>query len=297
MAVSESLIAVAHALATDRATAEVVAALRDDGIEPVLLKGASLLEWLYASDGRPYSDADLLVDPDHVMQAAAVLARLGFEPVPHHVSKHAHPWLRPADGTAIDLHVTIYGSLRSPIGVWRELQGWLVSGQVAGERVQMLNLAGRALMVAIHAAQHPELARPRADLARALRVPREPVWTQAEQLADRLRVLATMASGLRLDPDGERLLESLPCVRAAELFTPEQAPLAIGFARLRKAAGWRARARVLAQAVLPPTDELRVRHANVDGRFGLALAYIRHAVWLIYSGPVTALALWRQRRR
>jgi hypothetical protein len=58
---------------------DVLAALRADGIEPVVLKGAALVNTLYpALAARPMADLDLLVDAEERERAAATLARLGF---------------------------------------------------------------------------------------------------------------------------------------------------------------------------------------------------------------------------
>ena len=52
----------ALALAIDAVTAQVVTALRANGIRPLLLKGPSIAGWLYGDGAaRPYGDSDLLV--------------------------------------------------------------------------------------------------------------------------------------------------------------------------------------------------------------------------------------------
>ncbi|MEO6714059.1 MAG: nucleotidyltransferase family protein, partial [Mycobacteriales bacterium] len=61
---TSSQIAAASTLAVDRLTADVVRALRAEGVEPILLKGPSFARLLYSSSElRPYVDADLLVAP------------------------------------------------------------------------------------------------------------------------------------------------------------------------------------------------------------------------------------------
>lgn len=293
-----ALIAAARTLATDRATGEVLRAWRSEGIEPILLKGVSVAEWLYPGESRTYGDVDMLVDPARILDAAAGLERLGFEPVPFHVSHHAHPWLRDRDGVAVDLHITLCAARRPPIGVWRELQRCVVAGSVGGCPVRMLDLPGRALLAAVHAAQHSELAGPREDLARAVQRASLPVWRQAELLADRLRLLTMLARGLRVLPAGVELLGSLPLARAAELLVDERAPLAIGFTRLRTSQTARERAAIVTRAVFPPTDEvLNGRERARGGAFGLALAYLRHAVWLAIVAAPTAVRLRRAGRR
>lgn len=88
--------------------AEVTFALRQAGVQVVLLVGGAQATWLY-DDGtpRPYGDADLLVPPGCHAQAERVLAALGF--VPHlpgrmlpEWSEHARTWKR--QGATVDLH-------------------------------------------------------------------------------------------------------------------------------------------------------------------------------------------------
>lgn len=65
------------------ATAEILTACRAEGIDPVLLKGWPLAERLYGAPGqRQARDLDLLVQPDEMPGAAAVLHKLGFTPAP-----------------------------------------------------------------------------------------------------------------------------------------------------------------------------------------------------------------------
>jgi len=58
---------------------DALAALRGDGIEPIVLKGAALVNTLYpALAARPMGDVDLLVEEGERERVAAVLARLGW---------------------------------------------------------------------------------------------------------------------------------------------------------------------------------------------------------------------------
>lgn len=258
--------ATAWSLAVDAVCAEVVTAWRRGGIEPILLKGPTIAQWLYPDEVRPYGDADLLVDPAQILDAAAILARLGFSPVGHHVSIHAHPWQR-ADGGEVDLHGRLYGLHEPPELVWPELAGWCEPFTVAGVPVRALALPGRALHIALHAAQHAELAKPQEDLRRALASAPGGVWRDAARLADRIGGLPTMAAGLALSPAGEQLIQELPLVRAARVASTDGAPLAIGFARLGEARGAVAKARVLAGAL----RRSERRHPRAWPALGLSL--------------------------
>src|SRR5919198_4186645 len=63
----------------DSVAAEVVSALHDADVEPVLLKGPVLDRWLYERRApRIYADVDLLVGRSEADRAGEVLAGLGF---------------------------------------------------------------------------------------------------------------------------------------------------------------------------------------------------------------------------
>lgn len=250
-----SRLAVARALAIDTAAAEVIRSFRGDGIDPVLLKGASLAGWLYPGDVRPYGDADLLVAPWDVMHAASVLERLGFRPMAEHVSPHSKPWGR-ADGAQVDLHARLFGLRCAPDRAWRELQAWVEPLEIASTSVRALSLPARALQVVLHAVQHREQAKPREDLRRALAAGTIETWRGTEQLAGRLEALHILAHGLALEPEGLRLLDRLPLVRAAWLSDQLDAPLAVGLARLREARGSREKLAVLRRELAPPDPDL-----------------------------------------
>src|SRR5207302_6268605 len=111
-------------------------------------KGPTTTEWLYPDQARGYADADLLVAPERVMDAAGALTELGFAPGKEHVSDHAHPWVRASDGATIDLHVTIWGPSRSAEAVWAELQQWTVPYRLGPVETSALSIPARALHIA-----------------------------------------------------------------------------------------------------------------------------------------------------
>jgi hypothetical protein len=251
------LVITPRTLVLDQAGAEAVTALRAAGIEPVLLKGASIASWLYPDVPRAYGDVDLLIDPDRGEDAAAVLRTLGFDPVPYEVSPHAHPWVRVSDGAQIDLHWALFGPKASPQRCWNELRGWTEPTDLASVPVLTLNPAARVLQVVLHASQHVDAQKPLEDLRRALRLVPEPVWRDAERLADRIGALHRMENGLGLVEGGSDIVEQLPLVRAARMADREHAPLAVALARLSQARGAAAKLRALRVALeLPEQPEL-----------------------------------------
>jgi hypothetical protein len=281
LSTSDRLAAV-QALATDAACAEVVEAWNRCGIESVLLKGVTTVEWLYRDGSRGYVDADLLVAPPRVGPAASVLTELGFVPAREHVSDHAHPWIRASDHTIIDLHTTIWGLGRPPARTWQELQGWVEPYEIGAVRVRVPNLPARALSLALHAAQHRDVPAKRADLRRALERTTLSQWQEAEELANRLGALPMMGVGLELEPAGRRLLRHLPLARAGLVAATEKAPLAIGFARLAAARGIGGKLGVLTSAMNVPAEERRTRGGS-----------LRRFAWLLAGIPRTARGIRR----
>lgn len=246
-----ALLATARALATDAASAEVVAALREKGVDSILLKGPTTAEWLYTHELRGYVDGDVLVDPALVMRAASVLEQLGFEPVDHHVSSHAHPWIRSSDGAQVDLHVSIWGPHVPAERVWRELAASSEVIALGGASVRVLSLPARGLHIVLHAVQHRENSvKAREDLRRAIQRAPVGVWRQAEQLAARLEALSELTDGLMLEPAGWKLLKRLPLARQnARRRHGGSSRWTVRVTRLARAAGPRARRALIAEAV------------------------------------------------
>jgi hypothetical protein len=65
----------------DVVTAEVVGALRGEGVPSILLKGPAISAWLYGEETaapRTYDDLDLLVPPQAAERSHRLLEGLGF---------------------------------------------------------------------------------------------------------------------------------------------------------------------------------------------------------------------------
>jgi hypothetical protein len=304
-----TLLAMARTMGADRVTAEVVAAFRSAGIRSILLKGPALARWLYDNGSRrEYVDADLLVSPQEFGRAEQVLARLGFAEVeedmelPKRGLVHAQAWERHPDLPPIDLHRTPFGVGVAPEEAWRALSGITETMAVAGTPVEVLSSPGRALVVALHAAQHrTEFAQPIEDLARAIeRLPLE-IWSEAAELAARLDATPTLAIGLRLLPDGVELAERLELVSAELIETAirrgSPAEVALGFERLAQRSGLRAKLAMLARELVPTRSFMRWWSPLARrGWAGLALAYLWRPLWLLWqAGP--SLRAWRRSRR
>ena len=152
-----------HALAVDQAAARVYAAVRDAGLDVVLLKGASLAEWLYGAgeSARGYGDTDLWVDPDRYAEAERALERSGFEPAEPEewgesdFQPHARAWVRRADNSIVDLHRALPGlRYTAPEHVWSVMREHRASQRLGGGEVTVLDLPARLVLVVLHLRHH-----------------------------------------------------------------------------------------------------------------------------------------------
>lgn len=103
---------------------EAVAALRRDGVPVMMIKGLALSLAYYANPTlRPMSDVDLLVPPERVAEAIAILGRAGFAPdpvagIPAGRGPHAIALFGPS-GAEVDLHCRpLTGAMRDDEHAW-----------------------------------------------------------------------------------------------------------------------------------------------------------------------------------
>jgi hypothetical protein len=206
----------------------IASALAVGGISTILLKGPAFDQLLFGGlRSRSYSDIDLLVEPDRVARAEAVLQQLGFDrgkqgsaarrllrragnAIGVLADAHATPWVRDRDQFTLDLHRTL--PLLGPSAglAWPALCAHRTSITVVGTQVQALDRPAAALLIALHAAHHgPGWNRARSDLLRACEVLELEVWQAAAVLARDLRAEAAMGIGLGTSADGRALAERL----------------------------------------------------------------------------------------
>lgn len=289
-------------LRVDSVTAEVVSKLRSAGVRPILLKGPSIIAWLYA-DGtpRPYGDTDLLVEPEALPSTSRALQAAGFREQP---AASSYTWFRRSDGSFVDIHDTLFSAEAPREEAWRTLSEGTKTMRVGGLDVEVLSRPARLLYVALHAAQHESdgFEQPLRDLGRALHRADEKYWYEAAALANRLRAAPTFAAGLRLHPDGAGLAArlGLPHDRPLMLSLREQggrSPV-VTLERLATAEGLGAGLRLLARRLAPPPDYMRWRYPRLAGRWriGLALAYAWRPVSIAPRLPAAVIA-WRRARQ
>jgi hypothetical protein len=285
------LIAI-RTLGIDLATAEVIEALRGEGIRSILLKGPVMARWLYDDEGeRSYVDCDLLVAPADMTEAERVLASLGFaregiESVSHDWPKHAIALRRRRDRVAIDLHRTFVGAAVSDRDLWEVLSSHTEEITVAGVAVEVLRPEGRALTLALHAAKDGgREEKVRRDLARGVGMP-ESLWIEAAELARELDALPAFAWGLRRIPQGADLAERLqlptemPAVLAIR-YAEGAPPLAAGIDWFLRSESRRGALAVIRNKLFPSPAFMRAWSPVARrGRIGLMVAYAWRPVWV-----------------
>jgi hypothetical protein len=282
------LIAAGVGLALEALAVEVTSELERSGIANIVLKGPSVIRWLYPTDTDRYSvDVDLLVAPADLERAETTLAVRGFEPLePRRDDRHARSWMRPGEPLPVDLHRSLVGVGVDDETVWNVLSGLTDRLEVPGGALSVLQPHGRALHLALHAAQEtPDKQQALRDLGRGLEVLELEAWRQARDLAARLGALPALGAGLRLLPEGEPVARELhlPTRVTTEIaLRATGAPdLSLGVNRLLEMNGVASRARYAASRAFPSPAAMRAWSPLARrGRLGLAAAYAWRVPWL-----------------
>jgi Uncharacterised nucleotidyltransferase len=302
------LLRAGTALAADAVAADVVEALRRDGVRSIVLRGPAIRRWLYPEgEPRAYRDVDLLVEPDKREAAEAVLRRLGFVHrqagfAPGEAVEHAGEWICRRPAVVVDLHRGLEGVGADPAELWSGLAAGGRQLEVAGVAVAVPAEAALALIVTLHAAHHGlESSKQLTELRRAIERARFETWEEAGVLAARLKSVTGFAAGLRLVPEGAGIAERLGLPHGGDPETRLRAasahPTAIGFARLVAARGIRAKV-ALVRRKLVPTPAF-MRHWSPlarRGPLGMALAYLWRPLWLLLRLPPSTIAWLRAHR-
>jgi hypothetical protein len=278
---------------------EVIESLRGAGRRSVLIKGATTARWLYENEPRAYGDVDLLVDPAFFYDCEDVLVSMGFERslIERVFAKgspsHASTWLRAS--VMVDLHRTLIGVGVSAEEAWVVLASNTEIWTVGRAEVEVLNPAARALVIALHMAQHgPQFGRTSDDLERAVARLPESAWVEAATLACSLQAETSLAAGLLAVKGGRDLCNALGlrlagavAIEGSTSFHTVQ-----GLLWLMQTRGVCARARYLRLKLIPPPSVMRSRIVwSRSGWPALGLAYglrfarialhTPHAVWTL----------------
>jgi Uncharacterised nucleotidyltransferase len=132
---------------------------------------------------------------------------------------HAHTWVRKVygDPTMIDLHHWLSGAHAPPAEAWAVLVAHRTCIEVGGHRAAVLDPAGQAMHLALHAAQHgAAYGRQLDELALALQRWPADVWDAAAALAAEIGATPVFAAGLRLLLRGAAEAERLRLPRTDE---------------------------------------------------------------------------------
>jgi len=311
---SDAATATALRLRVDSWTAEVVSALRARGIRAVLLKGPVIARWLYGAfpADRVYCDCDLLVGPDDIVSARALLTELGFSAQEHPLIEvdehHARIFLRASDGANVDLHRTLHGMEHlAPRRVWAMVGCHLSQIDVGGAAVDVPDAVLRTLNVALHPgpADGPA-SQAWHDLELALEQVEDTTWQAAVDLARELGIEHELAARLRRLAAGAQLADRLMITtRGSEYYNLVGAVAAgrtsasvYSISLLRSQPTRTAAVTYALAKVFPPTEQLRHQHALA--RRGAAGVLIARGLRIILIGgrlPAALIAYRRERTR
>jgi hypothetical protein len=195
--------------------AEVVEALRGEEVEAIVLKGGALAPTVYQDPAqRPMSDLDLLVRPEQMERAGAVLASLGFRlsaSLPARMVRFQQrfgggvEWQRSAQGelTYLDLHHHLVGVdwcwAAFPVereAVWAAARPLDLDGAPAWQLSAEDTLIHLCLHPALHGYASPLMGY--ADIDRVIAAAEGPrLWPRLVERAERFRVKTVVYWGLQ----------------------------------------------------------------------------------------------------
>lgn len=258
--------AVVRTMQVDALAAELIRTFERAGVETILLKGSAIAD-IYPDRNRTYMDVDLLVAPEALTTAASMLRDLGFRPMAQHTSRHeerphATTWTRPGS-PCVDLHESLWGVHAPPEALWPALSQGAESHLVAGQPCRRLDMAGRALHLALHAIQSGRKnSRCLEDLERGLSSLPPAAWGAAAELARHLKAETAFCAGLSLSKHGQALAEvlcpecgALPLILAMRAESATSA--AHGVASLAGTPGWWSKMTYTVHRCFPSVPVLR----------------------------------------
>lgn len=270
-------------------------ALAAADIPHVVLKGPSTALWLY-DPPRTYRDVDLLVPVSRLRDAvgaletakvAAAAERLGEG------SAHSLVLLSPR-GFEVDLHVTLpMLAPRSLDETWKAIAEHISSMDLGGTSVPVLDLAGRCLVLSLHAvASGNQDQRVREDIARAIAHGDAAAWEGARDLARDIGAEVLMDDGLAV-ADPTRPTRSVDAL----LKRSNALGSAFGLQRVAQQPGVVAKVREVAREAFPSAAFMRRVDSRAAGsRYALAGAYGRRLRRLAHELP-GAIRQWQHARR
>lgn len=169
---------------------DIVVALRGEGLEPLVLKGAALAETVYPSIARrPMCDADLLIPPGSGSRVTACLRALGYRPQTHETMMFAD---HPRYPLRLDVHEAIW---YMPPADTAALWTYATPFSLAGVPARTLPPDEHLIFIAAHAAVHHGRLTPQAleDIRQLCRhYAREMNWSALVAKIGRYRLRAPL---------------------------------------------------------------------------------------------------------
>ena len=280
---------------TRRELREVLGRFGDEGVRPLLFKGAALAFTHYPRPVlRPRLDADLLVTAADVPRAAAVLGRLGYEPVPsitgtlvsyqQEYSKVDRFDIR----HSLDLHWRMSNpQLFARIATAEDLAARSVSVPALGETARALGPVDALAVACIHRVAHHHdeerliwlydihLLAGALTGAEAEAFLAQAASAQIRAVCARGCALAQARFGTELPPDFlDRLARGAEGEPSAEYLRGDRRRVDVLLSDLRTLGGWTERFRLLGEHVFPPASYMRQVY-GVTNRGLLPVLYAR----------------------
>ena len=273
--------AIADRLRVD-ADRSVIAALTDAGVAPLLFKGAALAHRCYPDSWlRPRVDTDLLIRERDQETAASVLEQLGFRRAARPTGGHVtHQFTYFAMANAVRTDYDVHWKIADPqvfadVVAYDELAREAVPIPALGPGARAIGDVHALIVACTHRVAHhfdTDDLLFLYDIDVLARRFDEDEWDRMAMLASEKRMRAVCARGLALSqqrfstPVPARVMATLTAAAAEE---PSAAYLAGGLRRvdilrsdLESLPGWRARARLLREHLLPSPAYMRASYGR-----------------------------------
>jgi hypothetical protein len=288
----------------DEACRSVSTHLDEAGFDFIVLKGATIAEWLYPDPSqRTYLDLDILVAPQAETAVVASLEQIGYRPLLDErslrpFSPDEQPLRGPSD-VMVDLHIALQGVHLPAEEAWEILFASTVLSDWAGTPIRALAPPARAMLLALHLAKRGLVdAQAARDLRLGLERLDEDLWREAHRLAARLEALDAFSAGLMLLPEGTTLARRLglegPQHNETRMRAHSVDHSAVALERFLTAPDWRSRLVLLRAALFPSAQWLRFFYAEQTGRpFGLLRVRVQRPIEIIARVP----SAFAERRR
>ena len=253
------------------AHAEIQAVARAHGIDVLLVKGYAADPRLYVP-GRVSSDVDVLTRPSHAQRMIRALTDDGWETVSTFSSgsifQHA-PTMRHPTWGLVDVHRFFPGFEMDPADVFERFWGRRATRTVAGYPCEVPDIVDHALLIVVHAARSPEAIHQ--DVGHFSTVLTERDWTTLAVRARALQASVAFAAATGRLPD----YQDQPTHDLWLTLSQHGSKSQEWRARVKAAATWAAKLRVILRAPLPNVDHLRMDLSREPTALDIAAATAR----------------------